>query len=58
MNIFHKVFQRQKYCNLEAQQISMVYTEVKTCEFLQEHAMEIINFLKNEIINKIAAGII
>ena len=28
------------------------------CEFLTEHAMEIINFLKNEVINKRAAGII
>ena len=27
-------------------------------EFLREHAMKIINFKKNEIINKIAAGII
>ena len=27
------------------------------CEFLTEHAMEIINFLKNEVINKRAAGI-
>ena len=27
------------------------------CEFLTEHAMEIINFLKSEVINKRAAGI-
>ena len=32
----------------------------KFCEYLREHAMKIINFKKkkNEIINKIAAGII
>ena len=32
----------------------------KFCEFLREHAIKIINFKKekNEIINKIAAGII
>ena len=30
----------------------------KFCESLREHAMKIINFLKNEVINKRAAGII
>ena len=27
------------------------------CEFLREHAVKIINFLKNEVINKREAGI-
>ena len=31
---------------------------IKICEYLREHAMKIINFLKNEIINKTAPGII
>ena len=29
----------------------------KFCEFLREQPMKIINFLKNEVINKRAAGI-
>ena len=30
----------------------------KFCESLREHAMKMINFKKNEVINKRAAGII
>ena len=31
---------------------------IKFCQFLRKHAMKIINFKKNEIVNKRAAGII
>ena len=48
--IFDQVLQCLQYLDLEAQKISMMYTEVKIAffEFLRERAMKTINFKKKK----------
>ena len=49
--IFHQVLQCLQYLHLEAQKISMMYTEVKIafCEFLRERTMKKINCKKKKM---------
>ena len=51
-SIFHQVFQCQQYLHLETKKRSMMYAEVKICEFLREHATKIINLKKTKLSTK------